>query len=432
MIMTVAHSSLQGKLRVIPAKAASHRALLMAALSKGVCEIEPLQFSRDIEVTLDAVQRMGWAKVLEQRVIDADNALVHIKLEGGLTPERSALRTLDCGESGSTLRFLMPLALDGLGTVRFVGHGRLMERPLTVYRELFMPRFISWIDEAGALTLDGKLAGDMFSFRGDISSQFVTGLLLALPRLESDSTLHITTPLESRAYVELTRSMQARFGVKSTWVDAQTLAVPGAQQLVSPSKVSVEGDWSHAAFYLAAGVMGEGTVTLGGLDAASVQSDRAIVSILRDMGGRVDTHADGSISAHASGLHGIQIDASQIPDIVPILAVLGCAAEGTTTITGAARLRIKECDRLAAMAQELTRLGAAVTELEDGLIIRGGRTLCGTKVHGHNDHRIVMSLAVASAITAGELHIDDAQSVTKSAPRFFDEFRSLGGHAYES
>ena len=426
--MRIEPSFLHGSLRVMPSKSASHRAALMAALCDGESMLEPLQLSNDVQATLGCMKARGRAQARFEP-LPGGGGFVRWHVTGGLTPTGNGLeRVADCGESGSTLRFLMPLALDGCGPVRFVGHGRLMERPLDVYRTLFAAQSVLWRDEPGAIVLDGQLRGGDFSLRGDVSSQFITGLLLALPRLAEDSRIHITTPLESRAYVELTRDMQMRFGITSAWEDAHTLFVPGRQYARTPGTVTVEGDWSHAAFYLVAGLIGGG-VTLTGLDARSVQGDRAIVEVLRAMGGAL-SWTEGAITAKPSALHGVDVDASQIPDLVPVLAVAACAAQGTTRITGAARLRIKESDRLAAMAQELTHLGAQVEELPDGLVIHGGRKLAGTQVEGHNDHRIVMSLCIASALCTGALCVTDAQAVGKSAPRFFEEFTQLGGIAH--
>ena len=425
--MQIQHSSLHGALRVMPSKSASHRAVLMAALCHGESVLSPLQLSNDVQATLDCMKALGLAQAQTQPLPGGDG-FVRCRVNGGLQPVASKReRVADCGESGSTLRFLMPLALDGCGPVRLVGHGRLMERPLDVYRELFAAQGVAWRDEPGAIVLDGRLHGGDFSLRGDVSSQFITGLLLALPRLETDSRIHITTQLESRAYVELTRDMQARFGIQSAWEDAHTLFIPGNQRVKTPGEVEVEGDWSHAAFYLVAGLIGGG-VTLTGLDAHSVQGDRAIVDVLRAMGGEISWQ-DGAITAQPSKLHGTQIDASQIPDLVPILAVAACAAQGVTRITGAARLRIKESDRLSAIAGALNACGARVTELPDGLVIQGGQPLHGASVEGCNDHRIVMAMAVAAALCDGEITISDAEAVAKSAPAFWQEYASLGGQA---
>ena len=234
MQKTVSPASLCGTIDVIPSKSASHRAVMMAALCREETRLAPLQRSRDIEATLACAKALG--------------------LGQSVAPQ--GLRTLDCGESGSTLRFFIPLALDGRGPVRFVGHGRLMQRPLSVYEQLFIPRGVRWTPDGDTLTVEGHLQSGEFALRGDVSSQFITGLLLALPLLPGESVIRITTALESRAYVELTRRIQAAFGIVSRWADERTLLVPGNQTPASPGSFAIEGDWSHAAFYLVAGALG--------------------------------------------------------------------------------------------------------------------------------------------------------------------------------
>lgn len=428
MIKTVSPSPLAGRLHVMPSKSASHRALMMAALAKGETTLAPLQLSRDIVATISCAKALGLVGDVSTAQHEQPG-FVRVSLFGGQTYAGGAMRTLDCGESGSTLRFFIPLALDGCGPVRFIGHGRLMQRPLDIYEDLFRPLGIRWTQTDSDLIVEGKLLPGEYALRGDVSSQFITGLLLALPQLSGDSVIRITTPLESRAYVELTRRAQADFGVVSHWQDEQTLLIPGNQTPVSPGKAHVESDWSHAAFYLTAGCLSSfGPLTLTGLNMNSTQGDRAIMDVLRDMGAIINLKRD-FISVCPSRLHAITVDASQIPDLVPILAVAMAAAEGESRITGAARLRIKESDRLAAMCAALSACGADVQELPDGLIIRGGSKLHGAAIDGCNDHRIVMAMAIASAIADGDLTITDAQAVSKSAPAFWEEFTSLGGKA---
>ena len=377
MNKTVMPGCLHGELRVLPSKSASHRAVMMAAMAKGKTRLEPLQLSKDIGATLECAQALGLTRGAAIAESETEG-FVRAEIRGGGEAEKRPLRELDCGESGSTLRFLIPLALDGRGPVRFVGRGRLMQRPLTVYENLFAPLGVLWKQEGDALTVEGTLQSGRFELPGDVSSQFITGLLLALPRLDGDSEIVVTTPLESRAYVELTRRVQCDFGVVSEWRNkGQTLFIPGGQEIVSPGNLHIEGDWSHAAFYLTAGAIGRGEIRLTGLDPHSAQGDRAMVEILRDM--------------------------------------------------GAARLRIKESDRLSAMAAALTAAGADVSELPDGLIIRGGKKLHAATVEGCNDHRIVMAMAIASALSDGEWTITDAEATAKSAPAFWQEFERLGG-----
>ena len=445
-------SRLCGALSAMPSKSASHRAVLLAALCAGTTQIAPLQLSQDGRATLSCAQALGLTAGADIAPIPGLPGFVRARITGGgygvpdaasgnaacvdSTAPRGgtacahapALRTLDCGESGSTLRFFIPLALDGRGPVRFVGRGRLMQRPLSIYEELFVPRGVRWTRQGDDLLVEGKLAPGVFTLPGDVSSQFITGLLLALPLAHGDSRLQLTTPLQSRAYVELTRRVQAAFGVVSHWEDGgQALVIPGGQMPVSPGDAVVEGDWSHAAFTLVAGALG-GPVRLTGLDESSAQGDRAIVDILRAMGADIRWEG-GALVSRPSSLHAADVDASQVPDLVPILAVALAAARGESRITGAARLRIKESDRLSAMRAALCAAGADVTELPDGLIIRGGRPLHAASVDGCNDHRVVMAMAVASALSDGPFTISDAEAVAKSAPAFWEEFAKLGGDA---
>ena len=421
-------SRLCGTLSAMPSKSASHRAVLLAALCAGTTQIAPLQLSQDVRATLSCAQALGLTAGADIAPIPGLPGFVRAQIAGGRRPASGGPRVLDCGESGSTLRFFIPLALDGRGPVRFVGHGRLMQRPLSIYEELFVPRGVRWTRQGDDLLVEGKLAPGVFALPGDVSSQFITGLLLALPLAHGDSRLQLTTPLQSRAYVELTRRVQAAFGVVSHWEDGgQTLVIPGGQRPVSPGDALVEGDWSHAAFTLVAGALG-GPVRLTGLDESSAQGDRAIVDILRAMGADIRWEG-GALVSRPSSLRAADVDASQVPDLVPILAVAMAAAHGESRITGAARLRIKESDRLSAMRAALCAAGADVTELPDGLIIRGGRPLHAASIDGCNDHRVVMAMAVASALSDGPFTISDAEAVAKSAPAFWEEFAKLGGDA---
>jgi len=323
----------------------------------------------------------------------------------------------------------MPLALDGRAPVRFEGTNRLLERPLEAYRALFAAHCDGhqWIDEPGAITISGRLRSGDFSLPGDVSSQFASGLLFTLPRLRGDSTIRLTGAVESRAYIDLTLAALTRSGINARWLDERTLGVRGGQRFRSGA-FTVEGDWSHAAFYLVAGLIG-GPVRLTGLDADSLQGDRAVIDALRGMGGDIRQEGRDWV-AHPSALHGARIDASQIPDLAPPLAVAACAAHGRTVIHGAARLRIKESDRLAALRTELSALGAAIEERPDGLVIDGTGRLRGGAADSHNDHRIAMAVAVAAGLCDTLVELAGDQAVCKSAPAFWDEYKSLGGQSH--
>lgn len=417
--MAVSPRKLSGTLRVQPSKSAAHRALCCAALAGGVSVIDNIALSDDVRATLDGLRALGF--------VSARAESGRLRVTGGLMPPEKE-RRVDCMESGSTLRFLLPMALIGGGPATFLGRGRLMRRPMDVYGTLFESRGIGWKSDGNSITVSGALTPGEFRMPGNVSSQFLTGLLFVLPVLDGDSWIRLTSPLESRGYVEMTRRMQALFGVRSDFSHDSVLRVPGNQKYV-PQSVRIEGDYSHAAFFLVAGAIG-GEVTLTGLPPDTAQGDRAAMDILRRMGARVTEDSDG---VHVSGgrLSGTGIDAAQIPDLIPALAVAACAATGETRIVNAARLRLKESDRLSAVARELRALGADITEHADGLTIAGTGRLKGGVCGSHNDHRMAMSLAVASAICDQDVVIDGWECVSKSAAAFWDEFRSMGGQAFE-
>lgn len=404
---------LSGRLKVMPSKSMSHRLAICAGLA-GASRVRSLGLSEDIMATCNVLRGLGYKMDVSGDV-----------LISGQRTSTACNGLLDCGESGSTLRFLIPLALDGTRR-RFTGHGRLLSRPQAEYERIFAERGIDFIRTNDYIEVCGTLTPGVYRVRGDVSSQFISGLLFALPVLDGDSRIEISEPLESRSYIDLTLSSLAAFGVHADWDESHGIAinVPGKQKF-QPSDVSVEGDFSHAAFWLAAGVLGNG-VELTGLKHDSLQGDAHIIDILRAMGAKPEWHGDTLCVPHAQ-LHGTEVDVSQVPDLFPILSVLAAEAKGITHLTNAARLRIKESDRLAAMAKELSTLGASVTEEEDSLTVDGGHSLKGAPVSAHNDHRIAMSMAIAASVCSGEMTIDNAECVRKSAPDFWEEYRSLGG-----
>ncbi|HIW73134.1 MAG TPA: 3-phosphoshikimate 1-carboxyvinyltransferase [Firmicutes bacterium] len=416
----VSPSGIRGRLSPPPSKSAAHRALLCAALAGGG-EVRGVLDSQDMQATVGALPALGALPSWKGETVALAPA----------APPPGAPAVVDCGESGSTLRFLIPLfAAKGLPAV-FTGRGRLPERPLGVYGDCLPPHGVALEGPGGGrslpLRVSGRLRAGRFSLPGDVSSQFVTGLLLALPLCGGESEIVLTTPLESAAYVTMTVEAMARAGVRAERTPAGW-RVPGGQRY-RPHSETVEADWSQAAFLLAAGALG-GEVRLTGLNPASSQGDREALALFRRFGASVEETAEGLICRRAP-LHGIEIDASQIPDLVPVLAVTAALAEGTTRITGAARLRLKESDRLAAVAHCLRLLGGRVEEQADGLTIEGqARLPGGAAVPGCNDHRIVMSMAVAALGCEKPVTITDAGSVRKSWPSFFTDFQKIGGDVH--
>ena len=403
-----------GVLAAPPSKSMAHRAVLCAALADGESRLTGLAHSQDIDATLGAAAALG-------AQVEAGESWARI---AGAAPLQAPAAPVDCCESGSTLRFLIPLAALTGRPVAFTGRGRLMQRPQSVYQELFASQGLRFEQEGDTLTVAGPLRPGCFSLAGDVSSQFISGLLFALPLLDGDSRLCLKPPVESRSYIEMTRAAQSRFGVASAWLDEYTLAVPGGQAY-RPRDMAIEGDWSQAAFPAALGVLA-GDVTVTGLEPGTLQGDAVILDILRRCGGRAEA-VPGGVRFQKSALHGTKIDLADCPDLGPILMALGLLCEGETVITNAGRLRLKESDRIAAMEQELRKLGGRI-ESDGGTVTvrRSALHAPAGPLWGHNDHRVVMSLTVLAAAAGLPVQIDGAEAVAKSWPGFFAAVRQLG------
>ena len=331
---------------------------------------------------------------------------------GAISALKKGLGVIDCIESGSTLRFMIPVAAALGRNVTFVGEGKLPQRPIGEYLRLFKEHNVECKTDGGLpLEISGKLTSGKYEIAGNISSQYITGLLLALPILDGDSEIILTTPLESKPYVDMTVKIMSDYGVNV--VETQKgYFIKGNQSYIQRDYVVVAG----ALF---------GDVTLTGLDFNSSQGDKKIVDILRQFSAKVEIKND-AVTVHKSLLNGIETDARDIPDMVPSLAVLGAYASGITVIKGAERLRFKESDRIESVVYNLKQLGADVVATSDGMIIKHSK-LCSAELKGYNDHRIVMSMTVAATGTDGESVIDDADSINKSYPAFFDDYNSIGG-----
>ena len=323
------------------------------------------------------------------------------------------------------MRFLIPIVLLTGKEFTFIGQGRLAQRPLTPYYKIFKEQNIKYSSDEGLpLTVQGRLKTGIYKVPGNVSSQFITGLLFALPLLNGDSKIVVTSELESKAYVDLTIDVLSKFSVKIENVGYSEINIVGNQQYKARN-YKVEGDFSQAAFWLVAGILGE-EILCDEMNINSLQGDLAIVDLIVRMGGDISIK-EGKIKTKKSKTHGIIINASECPDLVPILAVLASLSEGTTKIINASRLRIKECDRLKAMATELTKLGGDVVETEDGLIIQGVEKLNGGTVDSWNDHRIAMALSVASIRCRQPVILTNSACVKKSYPKFYKDFEMLGG-----
>lgn len=413
-----------GEMLVPPSKSVSHRMVMAAALARGESTVHHVLLSEDLKATCAAMTALG-AQI--ESAAEA-RGLVTLTIRGCGRPAAAAGATLHCRESGSTLRFVLPLAGMDARDLHITGEGRLGERPLGPFRENFTAHGVHWTapeDRELPLTLDGRLQPGHFVLPGNLSSQFITGLLFALPLLDGDSTIEVTTEMESAPYVAITLAVLEQAGIAvDASADFRRYRIAGGQHY-APGAFTVEGDYSQAAFWLAMGVL-SGPLTCRGLSFDSVQGDARIVDWLREMGGDIAQTADG-FCARPSQLHGIEMNVSQCPDLVPVLAVLAAAASGTSRIVGAGRLRLKESDRLTAMATVLTTLGAEVREAPEGLVIHGGRPLIGGHVSSFNDHRVAMALAAASTVCAAPVVLDGAEAVQKSYPAFWEDFVKMGG-----
>ena len=415
MNITVSCASAHGKIKAIASKSVAHRLLICAAFADAPTRIRCDETNNDIEATAACLSALGAriarnAPYYEVTPIERENIV-----KGAILP---------CGESGSTLRFLLPVAAALGAECSFELRGRLPERPLSPLREELEAHGISLYGKE-TLKISGKLTGNDYFIDGNVSSQFVSGLLFALTLIDGECRLTVNNKLESAPYVDITCGALALFSapVKK---DGNVYTVGAKNALISPNSIEVEGDWSNAAFPLALGVLG-GKTEVCGLLPDSSQGDRAVVDILRAFGADI-TYSQESASyvAKKSALCGIDIDASQIPDLVPILATVASVAKGQTRIYGAARLRLKESDRLASVCEMLGALGANISQSTDGLIITGVELLSGGNTDSFNDHRIAMSAAVASAVCSGEVSITRANAVEKSYPDFWNDMLKLG------
>lgn len=402
MDIRIEPSQLRGTVDIPASKSCAHRALISAALAEGISVISGVSMSKDIEATIGAMTALG-------AEFSVDGTTVTVS---GIS-SRMDKAVIDCNESGSTLRFVIPIAA-ALGTdSRFIGRGRLPQRPIDIYTRELGKNGIKFLTETMPYDITGTLKGGIFEIEGNVSSQFVTGLLFALPLLEGNSEIRLTSHLESRPYVDITIDILRRFGITVESSENGFRIVGG--QKYKPYDYRVEGDYSQAAFFYVANALGS-EVNIANLVPDSVQGDRKILEILNE------TCYNGSIGCYRA-------DCSDIPDLVPILAVLGAFGSGESVIYNAQRLRIKESDRLVTTAAMLNELGGDVAVTEDGLIIRPTGRMHGGTIDSAGDHRIVMAAAIAATKTDGAVIIRGAEAAEKSYPDFFKDYIHLGGKA---
>ena len=442
MKVTIQPGRIVGEIAAIPSKSHLHRLLIYAAFAN-----EPTLIScreteaEDIRATIDCLAALGTIIVREK---DGFRVTPVNREKMPLGTDKPVL--FPCGESGSTLRFMLPVvcALGIRGA--FEMKGRLPERPLApLDAELEKNGIRLWRDtpEKGeasdlrserlcepptcvGLFCEGKLQAGVYSLPGNISSQYISGILMAMALTDEQCRLIVTEPIESAGYIEMTLNAAETFGQKiAVTKTSQGFEYDIGGALKSPARAETEGDWSNGAFWLCAGAMPGGNIKLSGLLKDSSQGDREIFDILHRMGADIKYEAT-TISATEKLRRATEIDAGAIPDLIPVLAAVAAVSEGTTVVTNAARLRIKESDRLMAVAQTLSALGADITETADGLIISGKPTLTGGIIDAHGDHRIAMTAAIASAACTAPVTINGAQAVNKSYPQFWNDLQLLG------
>lgn len=419
-------SDVSGTLRIPPSKSYGHRALICAGLAQGTSTIHHLGNSKDMDATLSCLTSLGaHVSLLDASSADGTRTIQVTGCSPKAIPESQPV-TLNANESGSTLRFFIPIAAAGSEPVTFLGKPTLLSRPMGVYANIFAEQNLAFEQSGTGISFQGPLQGGLFKIDGNVSSQFISGLLMAAPFL-GRSDLAILPPYQSKSYVDLTVEMMKRFGVA---VDQPTehAYIVNEGQHYTPAVVDIESDWSQAAFFLVLGML-NAPLILQGLNPDSLQGDKVIMDAIELAGGKLQWEEDGLMVK--PGLRkAFDFDLADCPDLGPILCVLAAMCDGTSTLRHAARLRYKECDRIAAMEDELRKWGVDIESTEDEIIIHGKTSWKQEEpviIDSHNDHRVVMAMAVFGLCAQSATQILDAQAVTKSYPHFFDDLLEIKG-----
>ncbi len=399
--MKISPSTAKGVMMAPPSKSMAHRHLICAALAGGKSVINNIDLSEDIKATLGCIKQLG----ASAEVVAGEGANQIVVQGAGKKAFDGAEKLFNCNESGSTLRFFIPLAMLSGAPAKFIGSEVLMTRPLSVYETICQQQNIKLVHVEGGIEVEGKLSSGVFEVPGNISSQFITGLLFTLPLLEGDSKIILTESVESKPYIDMTLQVQKEFGIKADWENENTLVVPGGQTYLAHDG-AVEGDYSNAAFFEALNYIG-GSVEVQGLRKDSLQGDKVYLELFKEL---------------AAG--NAKIDISDCPDLGPILLTMAAALNGGE-FTGTKRLAIKESNRGAVMCQELAKFGIKSLQEENRIVIYPGKPVKPVEtVLGHNDHRIVMSMATLLTVTGGQ--IEGVEAVRKSLPDYFERVRKLG------
>lgn len=417
MDITINNFIPSGSIKAIASKSYAHRAFICAALSDSPNFINITSPSSDIDATIGCLRSLG-AKIDRKK----NGYEIH-------PIDRSILISnivLDCNESGSAFRFLLPVSCALGADASFILNGRLPDRPLSPLYEQLISHGCTFSEKgSNPFITKGILQSGDYILSKSVSSQFASGLLLALPILSGDSTIRLLGPIESANYIDMTVDVLKRFDITVEYSN-HTFFIKGGQQYHSPKSIDIEGDWSNAAFWICAGALSKKGVTCTNLKMDSLQGDKKIMELLTRFGAKV-VKGDTYVTVSRDTLKGIELDAGNIPDLVPVLALVASVCDGVTVIKNAKRLRAKESDRLKSISETLTILGADIKETDDGLVIKGHEYLHGGHVDSFNDHRIAMMAAIASAVCHGPVVISDAEAVNKSYPGFFEDLTSLKG-----
>lgn len=404
-----------GEIQIPPSKSMAHRAIICAALANGTSTIHNIAYSDDIRITIEGMKQLGATIITKEDSIVVNGIKDFNQLKEDV---------VFCNESGSTLRFFIPIFSLCNRTITFTGKNRLLKRPQSVYAQIFKSQEIAFTQNEDKIQIGGKLSPGHYELDGDVSSQFISGLLFALPLLDKTSTIHIKEPYESRSYIDLTLQMLKLFGIEAGYIDSNTIEIAG-NQTYKAHDYTIEGDYSQLAFFAVLAAINNDLKCLG-VKHDSKQGDKQILTILKNAGATIQTIKNGYF-IKKSKLHESAIDLKNCPDLGPILNVMMMYAKGTSNIYNAQRLRYKESDRIAAMEEELMKCGVQIHTKESEIIITGKDTYyCDEVLEGHKDHRIVMSLCIAATLFDKPVVINGAEAINKSYPAFFDDLQKAG------
>ncbi|MFW5888853.1 MAG: 3-phosphoshikimate 1-carboxyvinyltransferase [Bacillota bacterium] len=402
----------QGEITIPPSKSLLHRAIISASLANGTSKITNIIFSEDIKATINAFSLLG---------INIKKHKNSLEITKNKPFKFTGKEIINCNESGSTLRFLIPILANHSG-IRFTGKPSLMKRPLSVYETIYKKNNDIFDLKNNMLYLENEIKAGHYKIPGDISSQFISGLLFTLPLKKQDSVIEVTGKFESENYVKMTIAMLNKFGIN---IDnkANNFYIKGNQKY-NPCDIEIESDYSQLAFFAVAGII-NGDIVINNIAPYSLQPDSNIINIIKEMNGKI-TYQDNSYHFYKSKTNGIDINLSQHPDIGPILSILAGLSQGKTNLLNAERLKIKETDRLEASYDVLKKLGVDVEISKDSLTVIGQEKFNGNEFDSYNDHRMVMSIAIAALKNNQPIIIYNAEAINKSYPSFFEDLQSLG------